>query len=281
MVQSEMKAEGKKISIKKLCKWFGIARSSVYYKPLKSKGKRSSRALDRVLTEKIRQILEENPTYGVRRITAVIRNELKKSVNRKAVHRIIKANGWQVRKKASGFKQRARGMRSQTTAPNERWSIDATSIFCGEDGWCPLTAIIDCCDRHIVGWRLSRSGISKHAAATLEEALIGRKKELIPEKLVLRSDNGLIFGSKPFVKVAKEYGIEQEYITPYTPEQNGMVERFFRSLKEECVWQHRFKNRDEAFMAIADWIDKYHKKRPHSALGYLTPEAYKKGLQAA
>ena len=110
---------------------------------------------------------------------------------------------------------------------------------------------------------------------------MSRRKEVIPGKLTLRSDNGLIFGAKSFVKVAKEHGVEQEYITPYTPEQNGMIERFFRSLKEECIWHYRFKSRDEAFMIIAKWMDKYHNERPHSALGYKTPEEFRKGLQVA
>jgi putative transposase len=281
MVQSEMREEGKDISMKKLCKWFDVARSSVYYRPSASRKNRPSRALNQALTKTIRRLIEANPTYGVRRITAMVRRELQKAVNRKAVHRIMKLNGWQVRKKQGGQKTRAKEMNSQTDRPNERWAIDASSIFCGEDGWCPITAIIDCCDRCIVGWRLSSSGVSKHAAAALEEALVARREEIEPGKLMLRSDNGLIFGAKAFVAVAKEYGVEQEYITPYTPEQNGMVERFFRSLKEECVWQHHFKSRDEAFEIIAKWMDKYHTERPHSALGYLTPEAFRKEWKVA
>ena len=80
--------------------------------------------------------------------------------------------------------------------------------------------------------------------------------------------------------VVRRYGLEQEYITPYTPEQNGMIERFFGSLKSECVWLHRFANRDHAFRVIADWIDHYHEKRPHQALGYLTPKEYRGRLAA-
>lgn len=280
MVQSEMKAEGAEVSIKKLCTWFRVPRSTLYYRPKKA-SERIPRALNPILTEQIRAVIEENPTYGVRRITAVVRRNLQKAVNRKAVHRIMKINGWQVCKKSSGFKKRARQMKSQTPSSNIRWAIDATSIFCGEDGWCPLTAIIDCCDRCIVGWRLSASGVSKHAAAALEDALIARKKEIDSFELTIRSDNGLIFGAKPFVSIARDWGIQQEYITPYTPEQNGMIERFFRSLKEECIWQHRFKSRDEAFQVIAEWLDKYHHKRPHSALGYLTPEEFRKGIEVA
>lgn len=281
MVQSEMKEEGKEVSMKKLCKWFSIARSSVYYRPTPSRKNRLSRTEDQALTEAIRRQIEENPTYGVRRITVLVRRELRKAVNRKAVHRVMKINGWQVRKKRGGYKARAKDWRSQADCPNERWAIDTCTIFCGKDGWCPLTAIIDCCDRCIVGWRLSLSGVSKYAANALEEALISRREEISKERLILRSDNGLVFGAKAFVAVAKAYGIEQEYITPYTPEQNGLIERFFRTLKEECVWSRQFKNRDEAFGVIATWIDKYHKERPHSALGYQTPEAFRKEWKVA
>jgi putative transposase len=161
-----------------------------------------------------------------------------------------------------------------------RWAIDATHVFCGQDGWCHLTAIIDCCDRTIVGWRLSRSGVARIAAATLEDALRDRQVEYGHAPLTLRSDNGLVFGAKVFVSVVRRYGLDQEYITPYSPEQNGMIERFFRTLKEECLWHHRFGSRDEAFLVIAAWLEQYHTKCPHSALGYLTPKEFAEQLAA-
>ena len=67
---------------------------------------------------------------------------------------------------------------------------------------------------------------------------------------------------------------------PFTPEQNGMIERFFGSLKAECVWLHRFENRDQAFRVIADWIDHYDGQRPHQALANLTPKEYRAQLAA-
>ena len=63
-------------------------------------------------------------------------------------------------------------------------------------------------------------------------------------------------------------------------ERKLVIERFFRSLKEECLWHHRFKNRDEAFLVIAVWLAKYHTERPHSALGYLTPREFAERLAA-
>jgi putative transposase len=273
-----MRSEGKSVSIAQLCRWFGVPRSTFYYRP--AAGSPRPPVLDRALVATIRTIIEAEPTAGLRTITARVRRKSATPVNRKKVHRILKINGWQVHQRPRGQRPRVPGWSSRTTRPNERWAIDTTHLFCGRDGWCHLTALIDCCDRTIVGWRLSRTGIANVAAAALEDAL--RERGITPghDPLMLRSDNGLVFGAKVFVAVVRRYGLEQEYITPYSPEQNGMIERFFLTLKQECVWLHRFVDRDHAFRVVADWLDRYHTDRPHSALGYLTPKEYREQLAA-
>jgi hypothetical protein len=65
-----------------------------------------------------------------------------------------------------------------------------------------------------------------------------------------------------------------------SPEGNAIVERFFRSLKEECVWQHQFASIEEAEKAIAEWIRFYNEQRPHSALGYVSPQEYRRARTA-
>ena len=59
-----------------------------------------------------------------------------------------------------------------------------------------------------------------------------------------------------------------------------MIERFFRSFKEECVWQKAFETFDEAYDRIALWMEHYNRERPHSALGYATPEEVRRKLVA-
>ena len=86
---------------------------------------------------------------------------------------------------------------------------------------------------------------------------------------MLRSDNGLIIKSRRFRAACRDYHLAQEFITPYALEQNGLIERFFRSLKEECVWQHNFASFAEARIAITHWIESYNAERPHQALGYM------------
>ena len=63
-------------------------------------------------------------------------------------------------------------------------------------------------------------------------------------------------------------------MTPYTPEQNGLIERFFRNLKEECVWGHNFRNLEEARLEVFRWIDWYNNSRPHQELGYRSSREY-------
>ena len=104
--------------------------------------------------------------------------------------------------------------------------------------------MIDCENRELLGWRLSSRGHTKTAEAALEEALISRFRHLgrTTKQIILRSDNGLVFTGKRYTNAVRSYGLVQEFITPYTPQQNGIVERFIKSLKEKCVWQHGFES---------------------------------------
>ena len=164
--------------------------------------------------------------------------------------------------------------RSHTQAPHERWAIDATSLWCAWDGWVGVIAVIDCCTREIVGIEIARRGRAQEAQAALEQGCLAKFGLVYPRgeaRPVLRSDNGKVFTSRAFVASCKQYGLEQEFITPYTPQQNGMIERFFRSLKEECIWLTNFKTFAQAKAAIEEWVRFYNHERPHQALGYRSP----------
>jgi len=93
--------------------------------------------------------------------------------------------------------------------------------------------------------------------------------------VILRSDNGLIFSSKAFLKLVNAHGLKTEYIMPYTPEQNGVVERFMRTMKEECICLHAFSSFSGAMKIIEDWIREYNTDRPHQELGYHSPVSYR------
>ncbi|WP_248279462.1 integrase core domain-containing protein [Xanthomonas campestris] len=110
--------------------------------------------------------------------------------------------------------------------------------------------------------------------AALEQALITRFGTLgkVKEPFLLRSDNGLVFTSRDYTRLVAGYGMKQEFITPHCPQQNGMVERVIRTLKEQCVHRHRFESLAHALRVISDWIGFYNRQRPHQALNMMTPD---------
>jgi putative transposase len=116
----------------------------------------------------------------------------------------------------------------------------------------------------------------KEAELALEEARLARFGTLRPTGAtpVVRSDNGNR-QSRRFRAACRYYRVRQEFITPHTPEQNRIVKRFFRSLKEECVWQYNFASFAEARTAITQWINWYNTERPHQALDYRSPRQFR------
>jgi putative transposase len=98
--------------------------------------------------------------------------------------------------------------------------------------------------------------------------------------VIWRSGNGLIFSSKRYMKLVNRYGLEPEYITPYSPEQNGAIERFMRILKEGCIWLSSFTTLRDAKSVIESWIEEYTTGRPHQELAYSAPAEYREKLAA-
>jgi putative transposase len=222
-------------------------------------------------------LIRQHPTFGYRRLWAMLRRHYGIRVNRKAVYRILKIKGWFCHQRSATPRPRAQSMRSQASHSDARWAMDLTHIPCGQDGWGHLSVVIDCHDREVIGFEFALRGRAREAERALENACLARFGTLRPTgpTPTLRSDNGLIFQSRRFRAACRDYRLQQEFVTPYTPEQNGLVERFFRSLKEECAWQHNFADFASAKLAITNWIEWYNRGRPHQSLGYLSPRQYR------
>ena len=168
--------------------------------------------------------------------------------------------------------------RSVVDSPDSLWSSDLTKIYCGKDGWCPLIAVVDNGSREVPGYRFSKRGRALEAIDALDRAVISRytSKEAVPQGLTLRSDNGSIFLARAYLASTEYWDIRQEYIPSGKADWNGVIERFFRTLKQECVWLHNFKSFEQAEKIISQWIDNYNKNWLHSSLGYKTPEEWRK-----
>jgi putative transposase len=244
-IQQGLKKDGFTVPMAKLCRWFEVPRRTVYYKPVKSTPKVQER-----FAEPIKQMIEAEPSFGYRTVASLLQG------NKSTVQRIFQLKGWQVRKRAIGHRPRIETLPSVATTPNERWETDLCRVWAGGDGC-----------------QLSRSGKATSAMSALEQALIVRLGTLgrVPTPFLLRSDNGLVFTSRAYTRLVRRYGLQQELITPNCPQQNGMIERVIRTLKDQCVHRHRFETQQHASRAIAEWIRLYNHRRPHQALGMKTP----------
>lgn len=262
-----------------VCRVLGIARSAM--RPTVQAERRHDDG-DLVMRERIHQLVLSHPTFGYRRIWALLRHGDGIQINRKRVYRIMRQNRWMVHERAQTPRPRVQSLVSQAAASDERWATDLTRVDCGTDGWGHLIAVIDCHDRQIIGWELAMRGRAREAVRALEAACIERFGCLRPANApTLRSDNGKVFIARNYQQACRDYGIGQEFITPYTPQQNGMIERFFRSIKEECLWQHNFTNLTHARSTVAKWIHWYNNQRPHQSLNYLSPKQFRLGQKVA
>ena len=113
-VRQGLAEEGVHVPISKLCRWFGVLRRTVYYRPVRKAAPR----LRKELVEPVKAMIEENPSFGYRTVAWLL------GMNKNTVQRIFQLKGWQVRKRSVGFRPRIQALPSVASRPDERWATD-------------------------------------------------------------------------------------------------------------------------------------------------------------
>jgi putative transposase len=230
---------------------------------------------DREVLSLIQDLVKQFPFYGYRKITAILRFQRGLKINRKRVYRLMKESKLCMAPSMSN-KKLFRGIpfshKLEAKESNELWGIDMTYIWCGENGWGYMHAVIDHHDKELLGYNFSLSCSALGGVMALAEAAAKRQVE----SLELRSDNGCHYGAKVFRDEIRRLGINHTRTMVNTPKGNAVIERLFRSLKEECVWQQQFRNFEEAKIAVDAWVTFYNAERPHQSIGYETPQRFYK-----
>ncbi len=127
------------------------------------------------------------------------------------------------------------GWMSRASQSNERWVMDVTHILCGQDGWAHLAAVIDCHDRELIGYEFALRRRAKEAERARWPVSSGSVRYARRAHRSYAANHGLIFQNRRFPAGLPGLSPAAGMHHPCTPEQNGIIERFFRCLKEECV----------------------------------------------
>ncbi len=197
-------------------------------------------------------------------------------VNRKRTRRVMREQGLLVPQR-----RLPRGRHDghiETERSDQLWATDLTKIPTRE-GRLWMVSVIDCHDRDLIGRRYGTSAGTTLCLGALGDAVWERFPDQLDEIRAngpqLSHDWGSQFTSRRYQAELTTLGIRSRPTMIGSPEQNGIKERFFGSLKDEEVWPKEYETRAEAIEQIDTWIDFYRTERPHQALGYLAPAEYR------
>ena len=219
------------------------------------------------------KIAEKRRRFGYRRI-GVLLERVGMIMNEKKLYRIYREEGLSVRRRR-GWK-RARGSRIPMPVPlrpNQRWSLDFLSDTFGACRKFRILAVNDDCCRESL-CLVPDTSISGARVARELDALV----RIYGKPACIVSDNGTEFTSKAILKWA-DNKVEGHYIDPGKPQQNGYIESFNGSLRDECLNEEIFDSLADARRTLALWRYDYNNVRPHSSLGKKTPAEARRALE--
>jgi len=263
------------LSINKQCKLLHIAKSTLYYEPVK----KFSSDEDIKFLNMLNEIHSEFPYYGTRRLVTALANEGFK-VGRKLVKTAMEYIGikalypkhktTQAYKEHYKYKYLLKEFKNDKNqviidTPNKVWSTDITYIKL-EKGFVYLASIIDWHSKKILSWKLSNTMDVKLTTDVLKEALM-----LYPKPEIFNSDQGSQYTAKEHVKILQEHDIKISMDGKGRSIDNICIERFWRTIKYEEIYLNDYKSMSELRYSIKNYIEKYNSKRLHSAIGNKTP----------
>jgi putative transposase len=248
------------------CRALGLARSTFY---LVSRKRPSTLKLNK----KILELSEQHPRYGYRRITALLRRKGRK-VNVKRVQRVRREAGLQVRKKQKRMRRRgpAAAFRLRAERANQVWSWDLLFDQTEQGRILRILTLIDEYTKQALAIHVGYSIRAVDAVTVLEAAI-----ERYGPPQHLRSDNGPEFIAKAIRQWLQQADIQTLYIQPGSPWEQACIESFHDKLRDECLNREILPTLAEARVILEGWRVEYNQQRPHSALGYLTPDEFSAG----
>jgi putative transposase len=218
----------------------------------------------------VREWCESFVTYGYRRLHAMLKR-CHLDVGKHRLRRFLKEAGLAQQGPAPDTGRTPGPPPPEPTGPNRAWQIDATKVRTEYDGWVWQTTVLDVFDRRVVNHVVRKTCRSEDAMDALARALESAFGARRPEGLAVIHDRGSQFTAWSFRQMLLDLGIKDVVTAVRHPQSCGRLERWHRTLKEECIWLQQWDSLDHLDDAVWRYVRHYNYERVHSALGYCTP----------
>ena len=247
---------------RRACRLVKIHRSVARYKP--------RREAPTELLTRLRELASERRRYGYRRLAVLLRRE-GFVVNHKKVYRLYRDEGLAVRRVRRRKRKKLAGAErvipSLPESRNQCWSMDFVQDSLADGRRIRVLTLVDNYSRECLALEVGTSLPGARVVRVLEQVSRIRGK---PKTIVV--DNGPEFAGKALDAWAYENGVGLHFIAPGKPVQNAYIESFNGKFRDECLNEHWFSSIDEVGAVVEAWRQDYNTVRPHSSLGYRTPD---------
>ncbi|EFE9205296.1 IS3 family transposase [Escherichia coli] len=244
-------------------------------------GRRSRHSDDTDVLLRIHHVIGELPTYGYRRVWALLRRQTEldgmPAINAKRVYRIMRQNALLLeRKPAVPPSKRAHTGRVAVKESNQRWCSDGFEFRCDNGEKLRVTFALDCCDREALHWAVTTGGFDSE---TVQDVMLGAVErrfgsELPASPVEWLTDNGSCYRANETRQFARMLGLEPKNTAVRSSESNGIAESFVKTIKRDYISIMPKPDGLTAAKNLAEAFEHYNEWHPHSALGYRSPREY-------
>ncbi|WP_437628743.1 IS3 family transposase [Escherichia coli] len=244
-------------------------------------GRRSRHSDDTDVLLRIHHVIGELPTYGYRRVWALLRRQAEldgmPAINAKRVYRIMRQNALLLeRKTAVPPSKRAHTGKVAVKESNQRWCSDGFEFRCDNGEKLRVTFALDCCDREALHWAVTTGGFDSE---TVQDVMLGAVErrfgnELPASPVEWLTDNGSCYRANETRQFARMLGLELKNTAVRSPESNGIAESFVKTIKRDYISIMPKPDGLTAAKNLAEAFEHYNEWHPHSALGYRSPREY-------
>lgn len=241
-----------------------------------------AKADDADLLPRIRQIAAQRPTYGYRRIAAVLNRQQRAEglapVNHKRVYRIMAADRLLLARRYTERADYGHDGVVVAIRSNLRWCSDGFEFTCWNGEVVRGAFIIDAHDREIIAWRaIANAGISgsdvRDIMLEAVETRFGAMRAPVPVEML--SDNGSAYTARETRTFARQLGLKPCFTPVRSPQSNGISEAFVHTLKRDYVRVSPLPDAPTALTSLAGWIEDYNDNHPHSGLKMRSPREHR------